>query len=128
MRLQSWWDYAEYHHESDLDQVDREMSFKERTCVARIMRGDHSGENRFYVAPSQERMWFAWGDWHGRVEGPIIAGRATIVSATADDATYTFADGGAYFETREEAMVAIHRWIQRDLALELEAPPGQGSL
>jgi hypothetical protein len=128
MTLQSWWDYAEYHHEPDLDHVDRDISFKEQRCVARIMRGDHSGENRFYVAPSQGARWFAWGDWHGRVEGAVIAARATVVSEAANDATYTFADGGAYFQTREEAVAAIYRWIQRDVALELEALTGRGSL
>jgi hypothetical protein len=128
MTLQSWWDYAEYHHEPGLDHLDRDVSFEERSCIARIMRGDHSGENRFYIAATLEGTWFAWADWHGRVEGPGIEGSGTIVSETAEDATYTFADGGAYFQTRQEAMAAIYRWMQRDMALELEALAGLSSL
>jgi hypothetical protein len=120
MRLESWWDYAEYHHEGGLDHLDRHTLFDEKTCVARIMGRDHSGENRFYIAPTEDGMWFAWGDWHGRVETES-GGRATVVSDTADDATYTFADGGAYFETRDGAMGTIYRWFQRELALEIEA-------
>lgn len=114
-----WWDYADYHFEPDLDYEEREYVSAERTCVARVMRGDHSGENRFYVVVATDGSWFAWGEWHGRIE---IAdnSRATAVSEEADDATYTFADGGAYFPSREVAMVAIYRWIQRDLKLELE--------
>jgi hypothetical protein len=126
--MESWSDYAEYHHESGLDHSDRHTLFDETTCVARIMRRDHSGENRFYIAPTEDGMWFAWGDWHGRVESENRASRATDVSETADDATYTFVDGGAYFQTREQATGAVYRWIHRDLALEKEYPTAQGSV
>jgi hypothetical protein len=118
MKIKTWWDYADYHHEPGLDSADRGFSPTERTCVARIMRLDHSGENRFYIAPASDGTWFAWGDWHGRIEensGP----RMTVVSEEADDATYTFADGGAFFPSREAAMLAIYRWIERDLKLDL---------
>ena len=112
MTPQSWRDYAAYHHEPGLDHNDRDVSFEERTCVARIMRGDHSGENRFYVASSRDGMWFAWGDWHGRVDDPGIEGGSAVVNETADDATYTFAEGGAYFQTREEAMANIDEAVR----------------
>jgi hypothetical protein len=118
MAMAYWSDYAEYHHEPGLDHIDRVTLFKDKTCVARIMRRDHSGENRFYIAPTENGMWYAWGDWHGRVESENADSRTTVVSEIADDATYTFAEGGAYFETREEATTSIHRWIQRDLSLE----------
>lgn len=120
MKLESWWDYADYHFEPDLDHRERDYSWEERTCVARVMRGDHSGENRFYIAPSVDSFWFAWGEWHGCEKSPT-GSRATVANQEADDATYTFADGGAYFPTREEAMAAIFRWIQRDLKLEIES-------
>ncbi len=116
----SWFDYADYHFEPNLDHDERDYAWAERTCVARILRRDHSGENRFYVAPAADGTWFAWGEWHGRVENPDAQTRATMVSEEADDATYTFADGGAYFPTHEEAMAVISRWIQRDLTLELQ--------
>lgn len=116
----SWFDYADYHFEPGLDHEERDYAWAERTCMARIMRLDHSGENRFYLAPAADGSWFAWGEWHGRVENSDDSVRAVIVNEEADDATYTFADGGAYFQTREEAMAALFRWIQRDLALELQ--------
>jgi hypothetical protein len=127
MRIKTWWDYAEYHHEPGLDRSDREFSWEQRTCVARVMRLDHSGENRFYVAPAADSSWYAWGDWHGRVDGPDDS-KTTIVSEDADDATYTFADGGAYFPSREEAMLAIYRWIERDLRLDLQQTKAKLSL
>lgn len=119
MKIKSWWDYAEYHHEPGLDRGDREFAWEERTCVARVMRLDQSGENRFYVAPATDGSWYAWGDWHGRVESAENS-MLTIISDEADDATYTFADGGAYFPSREEATLAIYRWIHRDLQLDLK--------
>lgn len=118
MKMKSWWDYAEYHHEQGLDRDDREFSWGERTCVARVMRLDHSGENRFYIAPAADGSWYAWGDWHGR-DDDASTSRTTVMSEEADDATYTFADGGAFFPTRTEAMLAIYRWIHRDLRLDL---------
>lgn len=118
MKMKSWWEYAEYHHEPGLDQADSQFSLEEKTCVARVMRLDHSGENRFYVAPAADGTWYAWGDWHGCVDH-LAGSRATRISDEADDATYTFADGGAFFPSREDAMAAIYRWIHRDLELDL---------
>lgn len=127
MKINNWWDYAEYHHEPGLEQDDRELSWEERTCVARVMRLDHSGENRFYVAPASDGSWYAWGDWHGRVDGPS-GSKATVLSEEADDATYTFADIGAYFPSREEAMSATYRWTERDLRLDLQRNKAKLSL
>jgi hypothetical protein len=67
-----------------------------------------------------EERDYAWGEWHGCVENPDTSVRAVIVNKEADDATYTFSDVGAYFRAREDALAAIFRWIQRDLALELQ--------
>jgi hypothetical protein len=122
MGMDTWRDYAEYHHERSLDHLDRRTLFDEKTCVARLMRSDHSGENRFYMAPTEDGVWYAWGTWHGRVDSEDGSSGSTVISEIADDATYTFVDGGAYFQTRDEAMAAIYRWIQRDLALEIQEP------
>src|SRR5262249_48849767 len=119
MSFQSWGDYAEYHCEKGLDHLERKTKFEERSCVARIVTPDHSGENRFYVAPAEGAACFAWGDWHGRVE--TDSPDRVVISETADDATYTFADGGAYFPSRNEANAAIYRWIHRELTLRLES-------
>jgi hypothetical protein len=120
MKMKCWWDYAEYHHEPGLDRTDGQFSLEEKTCLARVMRVDHSGESRFYVAPAADGTgtWYAWGEWHGCVDLPN-GSRATQISDEADDATYTFADDGAFLSCREDAMTAIYRWIHRDLELDL---------
>jgi len=117
----SWWEYAEYHDEPGLDQRDRDYAWTERTCVARAMRIDRSGENRFYVAPAVDGTWYAWGEWHGCIDNPIPGDRRTIIRDVADDATYTFANGGAFFSSPDHAMAAIHRWISRDVAVEFRS-------
>jgi hypothetical protein len=118
MKMKCWWDYAEYHNEPVLDRTDRQFSLEEKTCVARVTQVDHSGENRFYVVPAADGTWYAWGEWHGCVDLPNES-RATQISDEADDATYTFADDGAFFSCREDALAAIYRWIHRDLELDL---------
>lgn len=116
----SWFDYANYHFERNIDHDERDYSWAERSCVARIMRFDHSGENRFYVAPAPDGTWFTWGEWHGLIDNSDDSTRGAIIKEEADDAVYTFADGGANFRSREEAMAAIFRWIQRELSLEFQ--------
>lgn len=116
----SWAEYADYHFEPNMDHQRREYSIDEKTCVARLMDMDLEGENRFYVAPAEDGSWFAWGDWHATVKTPEPNSRAVLTREPADDATHTFADGGAFFPTREEAMAAIYRWIARDTTRDLQ--------
>src|SRR6266511_122018 len=85
----------------ELDHNDRDMFFDNRQCIARIALPNDQGEYRLYVAPCADGSWYTWGDYHapGHEE--------------ACDAAYDFAEGGAYFPTKNEAMVAVYDWLSQ---------------
>jgi hypothetical protein len=104
------------HHESRPDEVPfnyrrtRETDFSKKICLARIKIPNWPGEKRFNLAPCSDGSWYIWGDYHYSQR-----------SRQPDDAAYDFANGGAYFPTKEEAMAYTYDYLSglcRDFAEE----------
>ncbi len=125
--MTSWQHYALHHEELGIDQENRTFAHDQKTCVARLMDVNHAGENRFYVAPAIDGSWFAWGDWHNSVENQDEQSPITLIHEQANDATYTFVNGSAFFPTREAAMAAVYRWLKREVEWEFKSYEPQNS-
>jgi hypothetical protein len=86
----------------ELDQRDRPVCWAQVVCVARLSLPDPAdGEHRFNLAPCEDGSWFIWGDYHAPG------------CETACDAAYDFAEGGAYFPTKPEAIGFLYRELSR---------------
>ena len=102
-------------HDLRLDRRARETDFSKKICIERMKLPNWPGEERFYIAPCQDGSWHIWGDYHYSQR-----------SRMADDAAYDFAEGGAYFPTKEEAMGFTYEYLSglcRDFSRQINPPP-----